>query len=116
MIGSVYYNSNTRGELVGVDNATCVEIAIESILVGCSGVVRNLDSTRLSRSVPIDIEIRGLVEAMQHRPRCRLSEVVMTISKAAGSQRELLKLASDHYMAAEQTERTESPISLHPER
>lgn len=70
------------GKLERVDDATRVDVAIESVLVGRARVVCDLNSTGVSRRVVVDVEVRSFVETMQYRTYCGRRKVVVDVCES----------------------------------
>lgn len=73
---------------------TCVYVAVKSILVRCSWMIGDLDATRVSCGIVVDVEVRGFVESVQNRTDCRWRKVVMDICEAECGQTSVIRMLS----------------------
>ena len=70
-----------------VDDATIVKLAVERILVRCARIICDLYSSETSGAVVVDVEVRGLVEAVKYRSNCGRRKVVVNVGIATTSAR-----------------------------
>lgn len=64
-------------------------------MLGCTRVVGDLNATRVSGRVVVDVEVGRLVEAMQERSNSRLSKVIVDVGEAVPWFRMMLNASLD---------------------
>lgn len=66
---------------------TRVGLSVEGILIWCSRMISDLDTTRMPGAIIVDVEVRCFVEPVGVRMHRRLCEVIMEVCKTDFGQR-----------------------------